>query len=208
VRNETVSYTVRYETVSFNPFSDGPLRADSCERTIRATPALGARSAAVTREVGMNDPRPAQHVLDAALKRRAEMLGTTRSLTLALEAPSPGREAAWMQRVAGCLEALRSDMAEHIETTEAPDGVHHEMVTAAPRLANPVQRLVADHEVLHERIARCHAMATHADATADAALVKAVRDDATQVVALLQRHRQRSSDLIYEAYNTDIGGAD
>jgi len=34
------------------------------------------------------------------------------------------------------------------------------------------------------------------------------REAINQLLALLARHRQRGSDLIYEAYAVDIGGSD
>lgn len=151
---------------------------------------------------------PAPHVLDAALKRRAELRESSRHLVRALESASPGREAEWLKRVAECLEEFREDIVEHIESTEAPDGLYDEVRAAQPRLENQVKRLIADHEVLRDRVDACYALATRAAGEPDPIIVKAVRDDGTQVVSLLQRHRQRGSDLIFEAYETDIGGAD
>lgn len=151
---------------------------------------------------------PAPHVLDAALKRRAELRETIRDLGRALEAASPGREADWLARVGTRLAELHDGILEHIERTEAPDGLYDEIRSAQPRLNHQVSRLVADHAVLRDRSEQCCALAARATASPDAVIVKAVRDDATQLVSLLQRHRQRGSDLIFEAYETDIGGAD
>jgi hypothetical protein len=147
-------------------------------------------------------------VLDAALKRREELRESSRDLVRALEAASPGREGDWMARVLPCLGEFREDIVEHISSTEAPDGLYDEIRAAQPRLTRQVDRLVTDHEVLRERIDACFALATDAPSDPSAELVKQVRDDATQIVSLLQRHRQRGSDLIFEAYETDIGGAD
>jgi hypothetical protein len=151
--------------------------------------------------------QPGSHVLDAALKRRAELRETSTALVRALESASPGREQEWLEKVSGCLDALRNDVAEHIEITEAEDGLYAEIVAAQPRLSNPVRRLVADHEVMRDRIEALCGLAERAASSPDPVLVKAVRDEGTHVVGLLQRHRQRGSDLIYEAYQTDIGGA-
>jgi hypothetical protein len=35
-----------------------------------------------------------------------------------------------------------------------------------------------------------------------------VRDDLQRVMGLVVRHRQRGADLVWEAYNLDIGGAE
>ena len=146
--------------------------------------------------------------LDTALKRRAELRETSRELVRALEAASPGREGEWMTRVAARLADLREDILEHIVTTEAVDGLYDEIRADQPRLQRQVNRLIADHEVLRDRVEACHALATRDGGAPDPIIVKAVRDEATALMALMQRHRQRGSDLIFEAYETDIGGAD
>jgi hypothetical protein len=111
-----------------------------------------------------------------------------------------------MVRVLGRIDDVRSDIVEHIDNTEAPDGLYDEIRTAQPRLTHQVKRLIADHEVLRDRIDACYALADRAGTEPDPVIVKAVRDDATLILGLLQRHRQRGSDLIFEAYETDIGG--
>jgi len=145
-------------------------------------------------------------VLGAALKRRAELHETAKALTRSLEEPSPGRERAWLAQVNEHLQRLRLDIEEHVDTTEGPDGIHAEIMLAQPRLANKVRRLVADHEILRDRINAVAALSERSIEMNDRALVMVVRDEATLVVGLLARHRQRSSDLVYEAYATDIGG--
>lgn len=151
---------------------------------------------------------PAPHLLDTALKRRAEVHETLRTLMRALEAATPGREAEWIDRVTSCLAKLREDIAEHIERTEAPGGLYDEIRSVQPRLTNQVNRLVTDHERIRERGEAVYRLAADHVGTTDPEVVRTVRDDATEVVSLLQRHRQRGSDLIFEAYETDIGGTD
>ena len=41
-----------------------------------------------------------------------------------------------------------------------------------------------------------------------AAPAEQVRDDVTRLLGRLVRHRQRGSDLLYEAWAVDIGGGD
>lgn len=158
-------------------------------------------------ELDRPEVHPSPHVLDAALKRRAELWDTVRDLNRTLASPSPGREAVWTSNVSAALEELRKDIVEHVETTEATDGIYDEIRAAAPRLINQVDRLIKDHEVMQARIDACCALAAEA-AQDPATMVKVVRDDATEVVALLQRHRQRGSDLVFEAFETDIGGGE
>jgi hypothetical protein len=144
-------------------------------------------------------------ILDAALRRRAELYDSTKALVRALESASPGREATWLHRVHECLLSLRDDFAEHVATTESPEGIHAEMLHVQPRLANRVRRLCDDHAVLSDRIDAVVALSSRGVAEGDRSAVMEVRDGATEIVALITRHRQRSADLVYEAYNTDIG---
>jgi hypothetical protein len=149
-------------------------------------------------------PRDAS-ILDAALRRRAELYDSTKALVRALESASPGRETNWLHRVHDALQTLRTDFIDHVATTEAPDGVHAEMLHVQPRLANRVRRLCDDHAIISDRIEAVVALSSRGAAEGDRTLVMTVRDEATQLVALITRHRQRSADLVYEAYNTDIG---
>jgi hypothetical protein len=144
-------------------------------------------------------------ILDAALRRRAELHDSTKTLVRALETASPGREEPWLQRVHEALLHLQADFAHHIETTEAPDGIHAEMLHVQPRLAYRVRRLCDDHVAIRDRIDAAVALSSRGAAEGDRSTIASVRDQATEVVALITRHRQRSADLVYEAYNTDIG---
>jgi hypothetical protein len=144
-------------------------------------------------------------ILDAALRRRAELHDSTKSLIRALEAASPGREQGWLQRVSDALAVLREDFTEHVEMNEASDGIHAEMLHVQPRLASRVRRLAEDHVVISDRIDAAMALVSREESVDTRTQVAEVRDACTQVVALITRHRQRSSDLVYEAYNTDIG---
>lgn len=147
-------------------------------------------------------------VLDHALRRRAELHDSTKALIRALEAASPGRQDAWLHRVHECLESLRNDFDEHIATTEGSDGIHAEVLHVQPRLTNHVRRLVDDHALIRDRISAVVALSSRGAAEGDRTMVATVRDEATQLAALIGRHRQRSADLVYEAYNTDIGVGD
>jgi hypothetical protein len=144
-------------------------------------------------------------ILDAALRRRAELHDSTKSLVRALEAASPGREHAWLHRVSDALGVLREDFTEHVDMNEAPEGIHAEMLHVQPRLASRVRRLAEDHVVISDRIDAAMALVSRGESEDVRTQVAEVRDACTQVVALITRHRQRSSDLVYEAYNTDIG---
>jgi len=106
-------------------------------------------------------------------------------------------------RLAPPLERLQEVFAVHVEVTEAPGGLYHEILENAPRLANRVTRFRREHaeitDGLHRGIAEC-STATDPDA------VQALRDHSVRLFADLVRHRKRGLDLVYEAYHVDFGG--
>jgi hypothetical protein len=141
--------------------------------------------------------------LDALRQLRAELRGSMDALERALASPAVGRVGAWAERVSVALGELSADFRTHIAVTEGPDGVHRELLDTAPRLSNAVDHLVAEHAVIAGLIEDLLARASNPVPDDD---VDAVRELATGLLGRLARHRQRGADLIYEAYETDIGG--
>lgn len=135
--------------------------------------------------------------------RRAELLQSIRALEQALASPAAGRVEAWSQRVHAALAELTADFREHVALTEGSDGLYRAVLATAPRLANVVANLTADHAVISQLTGR---LLDRTQGPVDAAEVEPVREDGTALLARLSRHRQRGADLVYEAYQTDIGG--
>jgi hypothetical protein len=143
-------------------------------------------------------------------QRRAELGDSMSALEHALAGPAPGRTTGWAQRVQAALAGLSDDFRAHIDVAEGPDGLHQAVLSTAPRLANAVTRLGRDHQRLRALIdgllAEVGDLATApAEPCADAA-VDQVRQRATALLRQLVRHRQRGADLVFEAYEVDIGG--
>ena len=87
--------------------------------------------------------------------------------------------------------------------TEGPeDGLYAELLDHAPRLARQVQVLIREHaaiaatmSALQRRDRHCRTYGWRSSARGPVELLRE-----------LSRHRQRGADLVYEAYETDIGG--
>lgn len=127
------------------------------------------------------------------------------SLRPHVEAPqqvSPSMsEPTWRDQLRHLLDPLREAFAAHRAATEGDEGIYAEMVNHAPRLARTVDGLVAEHHAIDSAMAT---LAHWADeVSADAELL---RRRAIDVLNELTLHRQHDSDLVYEAYATDIGG--
>ncbi len=140
---------------------------------------------------------------DTLRRLRAELHGSIAAVEQALAAPAPGRVAAWAERVDVALLELSADFREHVVMTEAADGLHGDVLATAPRLSNAVARLVAEHAVITDLVGSLITRVSHPVPDDD---VDAIRDLGTALLGRLARHRQRGADLIYEAYEVDLGG--
>jgi hypothetical protein len=127
---------------------------------------------------------------------RSAMVG----LESAVSAPAPGRDDEWRAGVARALTRLRTAFQGHVEVTEADDGVFAQVVEAAPRLANQVKRLHAEHVEIGAALA-----AVDECLAGDA---EPVRDAALDLLGLIARHRHRGADLLHEAFCVDISVGD
>jgi hypothetical protein len=148
------------------------------------------------------DQVPSPLALDEVRRRRAELRDAIGKLEAALAAPIPGRFDLWRDGVNSRLDQLGQDFGEHVIVTEGADGVYADVVASAPRLARAVDQLRHDHEVIAKQLGHCQGLIAHA--TSEEALD--VRDSATDLIGRLVRHRQRGSDLMWDAYASDIGG--
>ena len=146
---------------------------------------------------------PEQARLVELRRRRAELLESMRAVERALAAPAPGRQERWAERVRLSLAELSADFRAHIDVTEGPDGLYADLRRTAPRLSGAVERLTHEHATIAGVVDNLLADASEPQTGED---VDKVRELGTALLATLLRHRQRGSDLIYEAYETDIGG--
>ena len=150
-----------------------------------------------------NSSTPEQAFLEQLRRRRAELLESMSAVEHALAAPAPGRQERWAEGVHVALAELCADFDVHIDITEGPDGLYHEILTTAPRLSGPVARLTREHALIRGLLDNLQARVGEPGITPN---VDEVRDRCTVLLGRLVRHRQRGSDLIYEAYTVEIGG--
>jgi hypothetical protein len=144
--------------------------------------------------------------LDEARQRRRTLHDTLVRLEEAISSPAAGRIPTWTATVTKRLTEVRDAFDQHVSATEKPDGLYAEILERAPRLEANVQRLKDEHPTIAQS---CDAMLSQLDATEigepDWPLDQA-RDDLQRFIGTVIRHRQRGADLVWEAYNVDIGG--
>lgn len=165
---------------------------DRCQD--RATVAV---EAAGERVMAMND-------LGEIRQRREALLRAAASLEAALAAPAS--DARWPEGVGNALSELRANIEAHVISTESPDGLFDQVRERAPRLSNQIDRLLEEHvamtadtERLMDRLDRAPAELTAEDTTT-------IREQGLELLTTIVRHRHLGSDLLYEAYNVDVGG--
>ncbi|MGN6578083.1 MAG: hemerythrin domain-containing protein [Nocardioides sp.] len=137
-------------------------------------------------------------------RRRAELRESLNALERALSAPAPaGLAGHWAERVHAALLELAGDFREHLAVTEGPDGLYQDLARRAPRLAGQVSRLVQDHVAIGERL---EGLLSLMGLPVDGDEVRRIRELGTELLGSIVRHRQHGADLVYEAYEVDIGG--
>lgn len=142
--------------------------------------------------------------LDAARVRRESLYQALVGLEDALSTPV-GDGPRWRLRVAMAVDHAANRVEEHTRSVEADDGMLNQVETDSPRLACRIQRLRSDHERL-EKGANALQVALAEISDADVAERGIpIRNEALEFLGLLAGHRQRGADLIYEAYQVDIG---
>jgi hypothetical protein len=143
--------------------------------------------------------------LAAVRRRRVSLRAAMTSLEESLAVPASGRIGVWAVGVDEAAVEVGSHLNEHIETSEGPQGFHVEILAAAPRLSHAVATLVSDHEAASDILGQLLTRVEEAKTQED---VDAIRELGTELLSRLTRHRQRGADLIYEAYEYDLGGED
>ncbi len=141
--------------------------------------------------------------LDALRMRRAELFESMAALEQALAERAAGRLAEWTEWVNVALVALAADIRAHVAITEGAGGLHGDVVITAPRLARAVERLVAEHAVITDLVTDLSARARTITRLQQVDEICGLGDD---LLTRLRKHRQRGADLVFEAYQTDIGG--
>lgn len=141
--------------------------------------------------------------LEELRRRRAELRESMSALEEALAAPAASDRVHWAQRVHVAAVELAGDLRDHVDITEGPDGLYREVLTTSPRLSEAVSTLTREHVLIGGQLDSFLVRVVAPDVMGD---VDRVRDLGTALLGRLVRHRQRGSDLVFEAYDFDIGG--
>lgn len=148
-------------------------------------------------------PAAERTLLGEVRRQRAELRAALGDLEQALAGPAPGNLPLWSQGVRDAMDEVADAFSEHVDVTEGADGLYEDLLQAAPRLTGDVARLIEEHKLIAARI---DGLLDNLAGLRGSEDVARVRDLGTALLDTLMRHRQRGSDLIYEAYEAEIGG--
>jgi hypothetical protein len=178
---------------------------DPCKQ-VRTPGTAGLRD---VREGGYS-PRMTDELRSAALqeaaKRRRTLHEALVGLEFAISSPAAGRIPDWTRLVTKEVTAVRDAWDQHIDTTEKPGGLYEEIVSTSPRLAGTVDRLRHEHPDITDAV---RLMVERIEGVEVGGLewpLDDARDDLQRFIGKVIRHRQKGADLVWEAYNVDIGG--
>ena len=146
--------------------------------------------------------------LSEAKQRRATLHDALVHLEIAISSPASGRIAEWTGLVSKEMVSVRDAFEQHVLVTEKPGGLYEEIIMRAPRLDGTIRRLRDEHPDICERI---DAMVRRLDETGIGEPewpLEQARDDLQRLIGTVIRHRQKGADLVWEAYNVDIGGTE
>jgi len=152
----------------------------------------------------VNQEHQATQALEAAAQRRRELRDALVALEDAISSPSQDAEP-WRAGVAARLAALGDAFAEHVAETEGAGGLYDEMEEIAPHVHGKARRLREEHPPLTQAIV--DAAARLAGPFTEGTDLDAVRDDMQRLMGRVVRHRSHGADLVWAAYELDIGGA-
>jgi hypothetical protein len=144
----------------------------------------------------------AQTGLDSARERRIDLRQAMAQVEYRVARPSA--TASWRADVEAAMIELGEALDAHISEVENEGGLLPTIVADTPRLAGQVAEMQGQHDGL--RAAFDRALEVCSDTGELEA--KVVRRRVTSLLGRLAMHRQLGSELVFDAYNVDIGDGD
>lgn len=147
------------------------------------------------------DEKRVEHV-EQVRARRAQLTESIAAVEDALGHPLAAEH--WRERVLAAMVELAHDFRGHRHITDGTEGWYAGLVAAAPQVANAIDRLKDEHL---EFSAAITSILERLDDPGPLTEPATLREDITDLLGRLIRHRQVGADLVYAAYQVDIGGS-
>lgn len=146
--------------------------------------------------------------LSEARARRATLHDALVHLEIAISSPAAGRIPEWKDLVTKEMVGVRDAFEQHVLVTERPGGLYEEIIMRAPRLDGTIRRLKDEHPEIGEKVGEMLTRLDLAEIGSPIWPLEDARDDLQRLIGTVIRHRQKGADLVWEAYNVDIGGTE
>lgn len=145
-------------------------------------------------------------ILDEARRRRATLHDSLVHLEESISSPAAARIPDWTAEVLKEMQQVREAFEQHVLVTEKPEGLYDEILERAPRLTSGVSKLKDEHPSIAEAIETMVQRLEQTEIGGVTWPLEDARDDLQRLIGMVVKHRQRGADLVWEAYNVDIGG--
>jgi len=143
--------------------------------------------------------------LDTIKDRRQSLENAQHALTEALSQVR-ANESAGLQLVQQAAEHANAVLEDHIEQTEAPGSIFENVIQDAPHLENKVRGLRHAHLGLKAKLDMVRKISASAIESTVEAAIGELEMAAFEFLDALTIHRHQGAELLYQAYQVDLGG--
>lgn len=141
---------------------------------------------------------PSVETRDGVIDRRQKLYEAMRGLEAAVARPSGLAD--WRIEIEAALTELEAALRSHVRQVEADDGLFAQVMEESPHLAPGIDSLRREH---NELVLAAHtALRMSADWEASS-----LRRRVNTLLGRLAIHRQTGAELLFRAYNVEIGGS-
>ncbi len=145
------------------------------------------------------EPTTTLRSVEAARERRAELRQAASELEDVVARPLAADD--WLDVVSTAFLGLQTAFQAHCDEVERSDGLFADVLAKAPRLASRVEDLRGEHDSIATLLAQAGRPGTY-----DYEDLVELRHRLVSVLTAVGAHRRAGADLVYEAFNVDIGG--
>jgi hypothetical protein len=147
-----------------------------------------------------NPTEGGSRAIDRVQPQRDQFRDAQKGFARACESPETSREL-----LADGLDLLRAAFEVHVLYAEGAGGLFEELLDEAPSEAAPeVDHLKRDHELIASTIDRAGSLLAEGVGPDD----ERVAEVTAELLRLVDQHRRRGAELLYNVYAVDVGTGD
>jgi chromosome segregation ATPase len=155
----------------------------------------------------MRSAQQVQNPICIAQADRVRMVDTASRLERALSHASFSRESDWGTRISELLTATQAALRETRKTANSKGSLMEELASQFPHLLARVNRLRSEYIALQQQMETLQEKISAQPATVPQE-VEWIREELAGLLTQLRRIQSQETELIFEAYDVDIGVGD